>query len=207
MSLHSVTQVRLSSGHSQDEYVVLLGELAAFRSDVYQHSQRVAELAACVAAAFPALDDQPWEIERAALAHDIGKLAIPLALLQKPAALTAAERRLMQTHAAVGAELLGALPGSDNLVRLARAHHERLDGTGYPDGLRAHRIPVGAQIIAVCDSWDAMTSPRHYGKTLTFDEAAAELRAHAGTQWRDDVVHLTLEIVRAARPHAFSTSQ
>ena len=190
MTVHSVAQARLATGHpsdEHDEYVVLLAELAASRPDVYEHSQRVAELAARVAAAVPKLDVPVWEVERAALVHDVGKLAIPLSILNKPTALTPAERRLMQTHPAVGAELLGALPNSDNLVRLARGHHERLDGSGYPDGLRGGQIPIGAQIIAACDSWDAMTYPRHYGHPLSFDQAEAELRAHAGTQWHADV--------------------
>ena len=192
-------QVGVSNGPTQDAFVVLLDELARSRPAVFEHCRRVAELAGVVAEACPMLETPAWEVERAALAHDVGKLAVPVSVLRKPAGLTPAERRLVEAHSMIGAELLSTLAGSETLTSLARSHHERLDGMGYPDGLRGTHVPLGAQIIAACDAWDAMVSARPYRRALSFAVAAAELRKHAGTQWRRDVVALTLEVV-AERP-------
>ena len=186
---------RIAEEPRHEALAVLLGELAHSRPDVYDHSRRVATLAGLVADAFPALDMPCVDVECGALVHDIGKLAIPVRMLDKPAALTPTEWQLMRVHPVVGAELLGALPVSENVACITRCHHERIDGRGYPDGLRAHEIPFGAQIVAACDSWDAMTWSRPYRRGLPFDEAAAELRVHAGAQWRHDIVRALLEVV------------
>jgi len=192
-------QAGVANGPTQDAFVVLFDELACSRPDVFEHSWRVAELVGQVARTFPTLEMPAWEVERAALAHDIGKVAVPVSVLRKPSGLTPAERRLVEAHSVVGAELLSTLAGSETLASLARSHHERLDGTGYPDGLRGTHVPLGAQIIGACDAWDAMVNLRPYRRALSFSEAAAELRDCAGKHWRRDVVALTLDVV-AERP-------
>jgi putative nucleotidyltransferase with HDIG domain len=192
---------------AEDPFGVLLNELATARPAVYRHCQRVAALAYEIAGACASLDTPPFEIERAALAHDIGKLAIPRGVLHKPAPLTRIERELVRTHPIIGATLLIATPDSDIVARLVRAHHERLDGTGYPSGLRGHCLPIGAQIIALSDTWDAMTHPRPYREAMPFDQAVGELRTHQESQWRRDLVQLTLDICRDRSPNAGSETR
>lgn len=157
-----------------------------------RHSTRVGELARAVGPVFGfsggALDD----LFRAALVHDIGKIGIPDAILDKPGPLTAAERDAMRAHALIGADLVAPLARSKSLVPAIRHHHEWWDGTGYPDGLAGTDIPLAPRIIAVCDSWDAMTCDRPYRQALGAQHAAVELRDGAGVQWDPAVVNAFL---------------
>jgi diguanylate cyclase (GGDEF)-like protein len=129
-------------------------------------------------------------IELAALLHDIGKIGVPDAILHKPGRLTEAERVIMMRHAANGADML-VRAGSDTMVPLAplvRHHHEWVNGQGYPDGLSGGDIPIGAAIIAVADAYDTMISDRPYRQRGTPDEALAEIRRGAGSQFHVQVV-------------------
>jgi HD-GYP domain-containing protein (c-di-GMP phosphodiesterase class II) len=124
----------------------------------------------------------------AASIHDVGKVAIPDAILQKPAALDEAEWRVMRTHTVIGERILGAAPALSQAAKIVRSSHERFDGGGYPDGLVGDEIPLGASIIAVCDAYDAMRSDRPYRKASSMEGAVSELRRNAGTQFHPDVV-------------------
>ena len=115
-------------------------------------------------------------VEMAALLHDVGKLAVPEHILSKPGPLTADERRKMQIHAQIGAEIVGAVPFPFPVAPLIRSHHERWDGTGYPSGLRGAQIPIGARILAVVDCFDAVTSERPYRRAVSQDDALRILR-------------------------------
>ncbi len=123
-----------------------------------------------------------------AVLHDIGKLQIPDAILNKPGRLDADEFEVMKTHAAIGGDLLAANPALEGVAPIVRAHHERMDGRGYPDGLAGEAIPVSARIIAVCDAYDAMAHDRPYRAGMGRGVAVATLRQNAGTQWDPDLV-------------------
>ena len=129
-----------------------------------------------------------YEVVRAAELHDIGKMAIPDAILSKPGPLDAAEWEFIRQHTIVGERMLGVAPALAGVARLVRWSHERVDGAGYPDGLAGDEIPLGARIIAVCDAFHAMTSERSYRTAVSADEAVAELLRNSGTQFDAEVI-------------------
>ena len=122
-------------------------------------------------------------VERAALLHDIGKLAIPRAILEKPGPLSAQEWEVVRRHPVLGEAVVHALSPDAEVERLVRHHHERWDGRGYPDGLAGERIPLGARVIAACDAFDAMTSTRAYRPARATVPALAEIARGAGSQF------------------------
>jgi diguanylate cyclase (GGDEF)-like protein len=151
------------------------------------HSERVSDLAARVAKRV-GLDPEHVELTRlAGSLHDLGKLAIPEEILRKPGALTDSERLVLERHPQIGFRMLDSL-GVDPVADLVLHHHERWDGTGYPDGLAGEQIPLGARIIFVTDAYDAMTSDRIYRARRSSDAALAELRRCAGTQFDPGIV-------------------
>lgn len=149
------------------------------------HSQRVAELARTLAREVGLSFEQAEEISTAALLHDVGKIYDEFApVLRKEGSLSADERVLMQTHVERSAELVGTISNlRGRIERYVRHHHERYDGSGYPDGLTGPSIPVGARIIMIADTTDAMTTDRPYRSALSFDEVIVELRHCSGTQF------------------------
>jgi hypothetical protein len=143
----------------------------------------VAELAIRVAERL-SLDDEATErLEQLALLHDIGKIAIPEAVLSKPGPLASHELEIVRTHSVVGAEMTLACESLTELAPLVRATHERWDGNGYPDGLRAQEIPQASRIALVCNAYHAMTSDRPYRPALTPSAALEQIRSGAGTQF------------------------
>ena len=144
------------------------------------HVERVQYYASALARrlGLPDLDRQAVEI--AALLHDIGKLAVPEHILSKPGPLTPDERKKMQMHAQIGAEIVSAVPFPFPVAPLVRSHHERWDGMGYPSGLRGEQIPVGARILSVVDCFDALTSVRPYRPALSADDAIRVIHEQAG---------------------------
>jgi HD-GYP domain-containing protein (c-di-GMP phosphodiesterase class II) len=136
------------------------------------------------------------ELELGALLHDVGKVRLPGAVLRKPGPLSRDERVLVNRHPVWGAEMLESVPGLEPVATVVRFHHERWDGTGYPDGLRRDRIPMSSRIIAVCDAYQAMTSHRSYRKALPPAAAASELCAGAGTQFDPAVVECFVQVVQ-----------
>jgi diguanylate cyclase (GGDEF)-like protein/putative nucleotidyltransferase with HDIG domain len=157
--------------------------------DVYtgSHSQRVADLAARMARRL-GLPDEEVELTRlAASLHDLGKLAIPEEILRKPGPLTEPERMVLERHPQIGFRMLESL-GVDPVAEWVLHHHERWDGSGYPDGLPGDQIPLGARIIFVADAYDAMTSERVYRRRVLPEQAIAELQRCAGTQFDPEIV-------------------
>jgi HD-GYP domain-containing protein (c-di-GMP phosphodiesterase class II) len=128
------------------------------------------------------------ELEVAALLHDIGKILVPDSILKKPGPLTPDEYAQMAIHPARGAEILARVPGLEVVATIVRYHHERWDGSGYPDGLTGDRIPLASRIIAVCDSFNAMTSDRPYRRAMSPEDALTELHINAGWQFDPAVV-------------------
>src|SRR5207237_9253545 len=120
-------------------------------------------------------------IEAAALLHDMGKLAVPEYILNKPGKLTAAEFEKMKLHASVGADILSAIEFPYPVVPIVRHHHENWDGTGYPDKIKGSAIPIGARILSVVDCFDALTSDRPYRPRLSDKEAIRILQQRRGT--------------------------
>ena len=140
------------------------------------------------------------------LFHDIGKIAIPDALLTKPGRLTDDEYELMKTHSAEGARIVGKFSRLRDSVPIIRHHHERWDGRGYPDGLAGEDIPVTAAIAGLADAWDAMTTERPYQRALSTDEALEEVRSCRGTQFVPAVVDAFFEAVYK-RPEDFGIAE
>jgi putative nucleotidyltransferase with HDIG domain len=163
----------------------------------YGHSQRVADYAERLARAMRMDAVQIELIREAAFLHDIGKIATPDAVLLKPAGLDACERELMQEHAEHGYTLLEQLPAFWEGAEFVRSHHERVDGTGYPRGLRGWELPLEVSVIAVADSYDAMTTDRVYRKALPWPAVRAELLRERGRQWHASVVDAFLLMIEA----------
>jgi HD-GYP domain-containing protein (c-di-GMP phosphodiesterase class II) len=124
----------------------------------------------------------------AARIHDLGKVGTQDSALRKPGPLTDDERKEMEKHPTIGAEIVGQMETYKRIAPIVRHHHERWDGKGYPDGISGEAIPLGSRIICVADSYDAMTSDRPYRKALSHLDAHAELRKHAGTQFDPVIV-------------------
>jgi putative nucleotidyltransferase with HDIG domain len=165
-----------------------------------QHSRHVVELALAVAAGLGLGPAARRRVELGALLHDIGKLAVPDAILNKQGPLDKVEWAIMQQHTAVGGRMLSAAgPELAEIAPIVRSSHERVDGRGYPDGLTGHQIPIEARIVACCDAFSAMTTDRPYRAARPYREAIAELRACAGTQFDGRVVEALVSAV-AARP-------
>ncbi|MGB2954174.1 MAG: HD-GYP domain-containing protein [Gaiellaceae bacterium] len=152
------------------------------------HSQRVQEIALAIADEIGLAGDEREAIRVAGLFHDIGKLAVPDAILTKPDKLTDEEYELIKHHSADGAEIVGRIARLRPAVPLIRHHHERWDGRGYPDGLLGGDIPLGAAIVGLADAWDAMTTDRPYHRALSAEEAALEVVCNRSTQFAPVVV-------------------
>jgi putative nucleotidyltransferase with HDIG domain len=153
-----------------------------------RHSQEVVETASQIGNALDLEPAELAELEIAALLHDIGKAHVPSAILKKPGKLTADEYAVMVKHPSWGAEMLAKVPGLEVVANIVRFHHERWDGAGYPAGITGPRIPLASRIIAVCDSYNAMTSDRPYRAAMTREVAIEELRTGAGWQFDPGVV-------------------
>jgi two-component system, cell cycle response regulator len=179
-------RVRTSSLHQATD---VLATLAAERDPLLGRSgDRVARLAETTARELGLEDELVAQVRHAALLHDVGKLAIPDAILDKPAPLDHAELEFVCTHPLVGERIVSAAPSLLPIGRLIRSSHERYDGGGYPDGLAGEDIPLGSRIVFVCDAFGAMTSERPYRSALSEQEALRELARNAGTQFDAAVV-------------------
>ncbi len=154
------------------------------------HSEKVTQFAIAIAEKLGLTNDEIEDLRVGALLHDIGKIGIPDSVLNKPARLTSAEFLMIKAHPAIAAEIVGKIEALAHLVPIIRHHHERWDGTGYPDGLKGGDIPLLARILAVADGFEAMTSERPYRRARTEEEALAELQKGAGTQWDPQVAEV-----------------
>jgi diguanylate cyclase (GGDEF)-like protein len=175
---------------SSDELVhrVLLHVAAEHDGELRDHVDDVAELAEAVGRELGLDEEALTDVRRAATLHDIGKIAIPDAILQAPRALTEDEWQYMRRHTIIGERIINAAPGLSRVAGMVRSSHERYDGAGYPDQLAGDDIPLGSRIVAVCDAYDAMVTDRAYRAARTPHEALAELTRCAGTQFDPRVV-------------------
>jgi diguanylate cyclase (GGDEF)-like protein/putative nucleotidyltransferase with HDIG domain len=164
-----------------------------------EHSESVVELTARVAESLALRCDEIAVFRTAALLHDIGKVGVPDEILHKPGPLDADEWEIMRQHPVIGERIVRAIPGMGSIARIVRHEHERWDGCGYPDGLVADAIPIGARIILACDAYHAMTSDRPYRSAMSHREALAELTANAGSQFDPNVVEALLAYLYGRR--------
>ncbi len=188
---------RATQGQAREVLLAVLGER---EPDLQRHMHDVASLARAVGRRM-GLDAEDLDVVvRAAELHDVGKVAVPDAILHKADALDEAEWEFVRKHTLIGERIVSAAEALRPVGRVVRASHERWDGLGYPDGLAGEEIPLGARIVLACDAWDAMTTDRTYRRALPPEHAAAELRAHMGTQFDPDVVIALLAIVFDGSP-------
>ena len=175
---------------SNDEVVhqVLLRVAAEHDGELHEHVEDVADLVGAVGRELGLDDAELLEVRRAAALHDIGKVAIPDAILHAPRKLTADEWEYMRQHTIIGERIIRAAPELAGVAGIVRSSHERWDGAGYPDRLAGEEIPLGARIVAVCDTYDAIVTDRAYRKAQSPEAALAELHRCAGSQFDPKVV-------------------
>ena len=157
-------------------------------------------LAARIAAALGADEAEVTDLRRAAMLHDIGKLAVSNRVLDKCGPLTAAEVAQVREHPLITARILERIPGFAHLAPVAASHHERLDGSGYPYGLRAENLTGPMRVLAVADVFEALTSARPYRPSMSVEAALATLRAEAPARLDADAVEALAGMLRRARP-------
>ena len=161
------------------------------------HTQRVTDYALQLARELHLSPEEQNLLRIGTPLHDIGKIGIADSILQKPGRLTAAEFEHMKTHAHLGFELVAAIPGLQHILPIIRHHHERWDGTGYPDRLGHDKIPRLARVVAVADAFDAMTSDRPYRRAMTFADALEEIAKHEGTHFDPECAQAFLRMRHA----------
>ena len=184
--------------NTYDETLAALGGALELRDiETQGHSRRVTQYCLEMARAQHWSHDDLRTLARGSFLHDIGKIGIPDAILLKPDRLTAEETAVMQTHARIGYQLLCQIAFLTPASQIVLTHHERWDGTGYPQGLRGEEIPAGSRIFAVADTLDAITSDRPYRAGAPFSAAVAEVRRESGRQFDPEVVGVFLEIHEA----------
>jgi two-component system, cell cycle response regulator len=192
--LYAQKQSRRGSADRSME--TFLEALAAREPSLHAHLEGVAALAVDVGERLGLAGTELDELSRAAQLHDLGKVAVPHEILEKPGALDEREWEFIHQHTVVGERMLRASPALRNAATIVRSSHERWDGTGYPDGLAGEDIPHASRIVAVCDAFEAMTSTRPYRAARTVDDALAEVRRCAGTQFDPAVVDVVVAVVR-----------
>jgi diguanylate cyclase (GGDEF)-like protein len=181
---------------------ILLQILRERDPELSDHMSAVGDLSRRVGQQLKLLPEELDETVRAAELHDIGKMAIPDAILHKPGPLDEEEWQFVHKHTIIGERILIAAPALIPVAKVVRASHERWDGQGYPDGISGEAIPIGARIVAACDAFHAMTTARPYGATMTADDAIAEMKKAAGTEFDPRVVVALCEVV--TEPSALS---
>jgi putative nucleotidyltransferase with HDIG domain len=193
---HALARRREAEAAEQDTLQRLL-RAAGYRDDnTYEHTQRVAALAARLASGLGLGAREVTLIQGAAPLHDIGKIAIPDSILLKPGRLTEEEFEVVKTHAVLGARVLSG--GESELMAtaetIARHHHERWDGQGYPDGLAGDRIPVAARLVHLADVLDVLVHERPYRESMTYEAAALEIARGAGSDFDPEIVRVFARI-------------
>jgi two-component system, cell cycle response regulator len=187
-------------GSARQATDVLVRVLAERHPDLGAHVDEVAGLVERVARRMGLPADEMEELVRAAALHDVGKSAVPDAILHKAGPLDEAEWEVMRRHTEIGERIIAAAPALAPVAKFVRWSHERWDGAGYPDRLAGEAIPLGARIIAVCDAFDAMTAPRPYRPAWSLERAVAELRRCSGTQFDPLAVEAVCAELGAAGP-------
>lgn len=171
----------------------LVTALEAKDTYTYGHSSQVSSMSYAIAKQVGMSEQEIFNVRIAALLHDIGKIGVPDKILNKPGRLDTEERLIIEKHPEIGSRILVGIPALINVTEIVRHHHERWDGKGYPDALAGKTIPLGARIIAIADTYQAMTSDRPYRKGMATTNAMAEIRRCAGSQFDPTLVSVFLE--------------
>lgn len=206
--VQQATALRAALAETERTYDATLAALSSALdvrdTETEGHARRVVRYMELIAEVLKVPVAQHPTLRRGALLHDIGKIGVPDHILRKPGALTDGEWTTMKTHPDLGARIIANIPFLEEVAVIIRAHHERWDGNGYPEGLAGEHIPLGARIFAVADSFDAMTSDRPYRRGRALHEAMAELERCSGTQFDPAVVRafLTVPLERIEAIHA-----
>ena len=193
------TNTRLEQAHTS-VIGALVGALEAKDPYTEGHSAATMLHAVALARKLDLPDEDIAAVQLAALFHDIGKIGIPEHILRKPGPLDEHEWKEMKDHTTIGSALLEHVPSLDRVRPIVMAHHERYDGKGYPLGLKGDEIPLAAQVITVADSFHAMTSTRSYRRAMNREQAIAELRRNAGTQFNARATEAFIEMLDEERP-------
>jgi diguanylate cyclase (GGDEF)-like protein/PAS domain S-box-containing protein len=191
---------RASAGRQATD--ALLKALTERSAELGSHLCDVTDLCEAVGRALEIPDDQMTHLLQAASLHDVGKVGIPDAILDKPAPLDDEEWSFMRTHTQIGERILSAAPALAQAAKIVRSTHERIDGSGYPDHLSGDEIPLASRVIAVCDAYDAMISNRPYRTAMSREGAISELRRNAGTQFDSRVVAAFVAVLEERRSSA-----
>jgi len=190
----ALLRVRVDSDETVDSMFAML---TLTDREMYAHGYRVAALAVSVARVLGLPDEALATIEHGALLHDIGKLAVPEAVLRKPAPLTVEELLLVRRHPSIGSDLVASMPYLHASVPVVREAHERMDGLGYPHGIHAAEVSIGARIVCVADAYDTMTRPRVFRDAISSADALLELERCSGTQFDPLVVEAFGKVIGA----------
>jgi HD-GYP domain-containing protein (c-di-GMP phosphodiesterase class II) len=175
----------------------LTSAVEARHAETQAHTQRIRDTALALADAMKLPPDIRRRVQLGAILHDVGKIGIPDAILLKPGPLDEAELTMMRAHPDIGTKLLSGIDFLQPALSVVRHHHERWDGTGYPEGLKGEEIPVEARIVAICDAFDALTSDRPYRPAISVDAACDEISRSAGTHFDPELTTLLLSIVKS----------
>jgi HD-GYP domain-containing protein (c-di-GMP phosphodiesterase class II) len=194
---------RVSAGRQSRD--VLLRSLSERQPALHVHLRGTADLAMAVGRELEMHGEELDDVAHAAELHDVGKIAIPDAILEKAGSLDENEWAFMRRHTIIGERILMAAPSLRSVAKLVRSSHERWDGGGYPDGLVGEEIPLGARVVAVCDAFDAMTTNRPYRHRVNEPAAIAELLACAGTQFDPEVVTAFVRVLEREMTAASET--
>ena len=159
------------------------------------HSRRVTEYTLMIGRTMGLSTPELEKLEWAGLLHDIGKIGIRLEALNKPIKITHEEHEMFKDHAVMGKQILESIHFLRDIIPLVYHHHEWYDGSGYPEGIEGEHIPLGARILTVADSYDAMVSDRPYRKAMSGSEAIAELRRFTGTQFDPEIVNVFIPLL------------
>ncbi len=199
--MYASKRSRRVSAARQTRDVLLTAQLER-EPEIRQHLKGVADHAGELGRKLGCDGEQLEVLSRAAELHDIGKIAIPREIIDKPGPLDDEEGQLMRQHTLIGERILGAAPAMQPVARVVRSTHERWDGRGYPDGLSGEEIPLAARIIFICDAFDAMTNDRPYRPAIPPEDALAEIRRHAGSQFDPGLVEPFCAIIEARQAAA-----
>jgi len=191
----SATRMRILGPMLEKFAMILANTLEAKDTTTSRHCERLVDYADRVGAVLDLAADDREALRLGACLHDIGKIGVPDVLLQKANRLDEDERTMVRRHAEIGAEILADVEGWAGVRRIVRHHHERYDGTGYPDALRGMMIPLGARIVSVVDAYDVMSSGRPYSPPRPAEQAVEELLRERGTQFDPDVVDAFVEVL------------
>jgi putative two-component system response regulator len=162
-----------------------------------RHSLRVTRLALLLADAIRLSTEERYVLELSAWMHDVGKIGVPDSILTKPFPLTEDEFGVMKAHPVKGGEIVGEIEDLSMVADVIRHHHERMDGSGYPDGLRGEAIPLASRIILIADAFEALVADRRYRKSVGRDVAIRELQEHCGTQFDPELVRAFISMLTA----------